>query len=611
VTESYAVHAERTADGRRLVLMGSGDPAAQARGAARLHAVTPSWRDTDPPGAIEMDLTWPAVVQLANEYGAAWRPGPHLVEWIGGEVARRTQPLPPTLSFDVPDGLEPMPHQISGAHMLALTGGGRGVLWDDRRTGKTITAILALREIKTTWAPYLATPQQSIIVIAPAAAVLDWCEAFALWWPEVACTPWLGTPERRRRRMGGAGVYVVSWGTIKTDAQDRTRLRSPLMHLGHVALVVDEAHRAKNPTADRTRAMERLARPASIFMALTGSPIAHTIKDLQPSIQFLHPGNGGSGGGWLPSKDRMIDRWAWTIDDAAYGEPEVMGLSPRGREEFHTCMLGQWRWTNRVDVLDEPPKVHTVREVELPAEWRRVYDEVEDQMLAELPDDGGELPSFGTLAQLQQLLQLANSACDVEVTVSWDEETGEERKHYHMLPKLPSWKIDDLLHWLDGRRGAHSLVFAPSRKLIELAGPQIERELGLRIGYMIGGQGYRRRQDTKARFQAGQLDVMCCTTGAGSEAVTLHRADGLYYLQRPWSGIESAQSEDRASGIGAFEREQTDVSDAVARNTVDSRVRDVLTAKAGQFAELVRDPRVVAAVLGGTSVTKIKPRRTG
>lgn len=605
---TFTVHAERTVAGDRLILMGAGDVRAQAKAAARLDAITPSWRDTNPPGAIELDLTWPAVVQLANEYGPAWRPGPHLVEWIGNEVARRTQPLPTTLSFDVPDGLEPMEHQVSGAHLAALTGGGRIVLWDDRRTGKTITAILALQEMHATWAPHLGTPQQSIIVICPSAAVLDWCEAFALWWPQVACTPWLGDAERRRRRAGGAGVYVVSWGTIGVDAQDKTKKRSPLMHLRHAALVVDEAHRAKNPTAARTLAMARLARPASIFLALTGSPIAHSIKDLQPTIQFLHPGT-PAGGGWLPAKDRMVERWAYTGGDKGYGEPDVMGLSERGRSEFHLCMLGQWRWTNRDDVLDEPPKVHVVREVELPAEWRRVYDEVEALMLAELPD-GGELPSFGVLAQLQQLVQLTNSACDVEITETFDEETGEPKKHYHMIPKLPCWKIEDMLTWLDARRGEHSLIFAPHAKLIRLAGPEIERELGLRIGYMIGGQSYRRRHEIKGRFQAGELDVMCCTTGAGSEAITLHRATGLYYLQRPWSGIESAQSEDRASGIGAFEREQTDVADCVARNTVDSRVREALYEKGGQMAELVRDPRVVAAVLGGASVTTIKPRRT-
>ena len=50
------------------------------------------------------------------------------------------------------------------------------------------------------------------------------------------------------------------------------------------------------------------------------------------------------------------------------------------------------------------------------------------------------------------------------------------------------------------------------------------------------------------------------------------------------------------------------LNDIVAENTVDTRVRAVLREKAGQLADLVQDPRVVAELLGGASVTRIRKK---
>src|SRR5262249_15733448 len=185
---------------------------------------------------------------------------------------------------------------------------------------------------------------------------------------------------------------------------------------------------------------------------------------LQPRIKFLADD-------WLPSVERMLNRWALSIEQD-YGQPLILGLNPHTANEFYACLLGQWRYLARADVLDEPPKAHYVREVTLPATWRRVYDDVQAQMLAELPN-GDALPSFGTLQQLSQLLQLTNAAGDVTITEGIDQRTGLTRKHYHVSPKLPSWKVDALLDLLAERHPKPVVVAAPSRALIELAGREV------------------------------------------------------------------------------------------------------------------------------------------
>ena len=71
------------------------------------------------------------------------------------------------------------------------------------------------------------------------------------------------------------------------------------------------------------------------------------------------------------------------------------------------------------------------------------------------------------------------------------------------------------------------------------------------------------------------------------------------FLQRPALG-ESIQAEDRVHRIGSeIHAHGVEIIDIVARDSVDSRRRELLKEHAGQLAEYVRDPRIVRGLLGG------------
>jgi SNF2 family DNA or RNA helicase len=142
------------------------------------------------------------------------------------------------------------------------------------------------------------------------------------------------------------------------------------------------------------------------------------------------------------------------------------------------------------------------------------------------------------------------------------------------------------------------VVFAPSAQLIRLAGAAAASE-GYRVGYIIGGQSQGVRTQTVADFQAGKLDMVGVTTGAGGVGITLTAASTAVFLQRPWSLVESIQAEDRLHRIGAA-HESIEIIDVIASNTIDTRIRAILRERAGQLADLVQDPRLAAELLGGT-----------
>jgi SNF2 family DNA or RNA helicase len=588
---STAIHAELAKGGDRIVLVAAGPIADVTYAAKQLQQMTPLIKPSDPKGALLCPASWPAVVQLSAIYGEQFVPGPRLQAWIMQRATERQSVLDVPLTVPVPDGLTPRPYQVAGAQLIAKRGA-RALITDEPGTGKTITTILGLAEWSLADASGECLP---ILIVCPASVVDPWVEALRNWAPYWTAVAWRGSPKRRREIAGTADVYVTSYDTARIDAGDTNPSHSPLVALNPRALVADEAHLLKNPHAARSQAVRRLARNVKAFVALSGTPITHHPADLWPTLVCLAPG------AW-PSRERWVNRYCLTVP-ADYGEM-VLGLNPGTEPEFRLSLLGQQRRVAKADVLDQlPPKVYSVRQVELPAAYRKAYDAMESDMLAQMPD-GSELSVMSVLAQLTRLSQLASAAAEVTTTFETAED-GTEKEHVSVTLTAPSWKVDALLEVLEERPGKPVVAFTPSAQLTRLAG-QAAAKAGYRVGYVIGGQSMADRTDTVAKFQQGELDLICATTGAGGVGITLTAASTVVFLQRPWSLVESLQAEDRCHRIGSEIHECIEIVDVVAANTIDTRVRAVLREKAGQLADLVQDPRIVAELLGGASIRQLR-----
>lgn len=589
---------ELTADQASIVLMATGEDHEVAHAARLAQTLTPLIKPTNPPGALMLPASWPAVVQLATTFAPHWRPGPALTAWCAEQVQAR-MPGEHKLLVAPPNGLVPRSYQIEAAAMIRETGS--ALLFDDPGVGKTVSAILGLVERAAARHPVLP-----VVVVCPNAVVDSWVEHVHTWAPRWRATAWRGTPQQRRRKVGTADVYVCSYGTARRDAKvaDTRKEGSTLFLLGARTIVADEQHLLKNNTSAQSQAVRRLSGKAQNFIGMSGTPITHHPGDLWPALVCLEPG------AW-PSRERWLGRYCLTVQ-GDYSST-VLGLNPASEQEFRTTLLGRNRRVAKADVLTElPPKVYSVRTVDLPEEWRKVYDSMESDMLAQLPD-GEELSVMGVLAQLTRLAQLASAAADVETTTEVVEEDGllMEKTHTKVHLKAPSWKVDELLEILEERPGQQVVCFAPSAQLIRLAG-DAAKKAGYKVGYIIGDLGNGQQQKAKDRtdgiaaFQRGELDLMCVTTGAGGVGITLTAASTVVFLQRPYSLVEALQSEDRCHRLGSERHSSIEVIDVVTRKTIDSRIRTILKERAGQLSDLVQDARIVAELLGGAGVRDLR-----
>jgi len=599
------LHGQITADGRHMVLMTTGTAHEQKNIAERLHLLTAhgeSARDEHghATGARYYPLSWATIVQLGFLYNhdggrPVWQPMPELAEWVIRETIRRTsppKPVPPCW----PEKFTPRGYQADGA--AAIASAGKYLLGDDPGTGKTVTTLIGIEARRLA-----GTAVLPMVIVVPSWEVADvWDTHIREWMPHWPA-PVMHKGANRARIQGwkhGQYILITTYATMRRDAPDMSGL---LVKIRAKAVVADECHLARNVHAKQSKALWRVAHYAPTLVWASGTLVTHDFGDIYQPLFTMAPLD------W-PSKDDLKRRYLATRRGHGEYDELILGLRPEMEAEFFAALAGQLRRVAKADVLEElPDKIYSVRRPEMPPEWRRAYDTMEAQMLAELPD-GGELPVMSILEQLTRLSQLASAAADVTVTYEIDEKTGLLKPHYHVTLKRPSWKATALLDLLAERPDQPTAVFAESRQLAMITGGYCA-EAGLRTGYVVGeGPAGEHGEDgvlvtRKSRhqavedFQAGKLDVILCTLGAGGLGITLTASNCAAMLQRSYQLDLAIQPEDRVHRIGAEIHKAVEIVDFVTRNSVDQRRREVLRDKAGQWAQLFRDQRIVRALLGG------------
>jgi SNF2 family DNA or RNA helicase len=612
-------------ESRLYVVISGADRAQITATASRVQYATPLFHmepgSTRAAVPFSCPLTWPAVVQLVAEFGDAsgsygpkWAPGPRLQEWTRRKAEELVGELPVEASYSPPER-QPYRWQIEAQLMVAARQ--RIFLFDEPGAGKTGSALLGLEEADA-W---------PALVFCPASMVDTWVEEAQIWVPHRSVSAYRGG---HRKRLAAHDLLVASFDTGKRDAAE-------LIKRGPKGFVVDELHLIANSSTDRARASRKIAHKVPVFIGLGGTPITHNVSDLHTALTCLEPG------AW-EDKERWTRRYC-LVEHGEYDD-RVVGLSPHREPEFRLTLAGRERRVAKADVLAElPEKVYSTRYVEMPAAHRKAYEQMRDDMLAQLPDESGEISVMGALAQLQRLNQMASAPATIEEISIEVVHRNRIFKHYQregadpdalvahrerltaleyqwlhreatklglkkanalgefkgweaqsrVRLKAPSWKVAALLEVMDERPGKPVVTFAPSRQLIILAGAAAE-EAGHRVGYVAGGQTSAQRTAFVKAFQAGELDLLCVTTGAGGVGLTLTASDTAVFLQRPWSYVEASQAEDRLHRPGAEKHESIEIVDVVTRNTVDAKVREVLREKAGELADLLQDRRVAEAL---------------
>jgi SNF2 family DNA or RNA helicase len=527
--------------------------------------------------------TWPACLALRAELGSYLTIGPDLREWAKHESERKKllRELRETLDCglrapDRPGFAELYPHQLTGASAIELAK--RYMIMDETGAGKTRTSLAGMSLLEASGETIFP-----MLIVAPKSMLKTWTNEASGFFPAADIRLCRGTPTQIKTALEpGGDIYVIGYNSLRTHSRlapygstkmtDDQKTDKALQEIAFQSLIADEAHRAKTPTAQQTRALWAASKTAVFRVAMTGTPIQDTPEDLWALLHLTDSLE-------YPSKTSYVERFLQTSWNQ-WGGREVDGMNPLRWDEFVSNFDAMSRRITKEMALPFlPPKTYQTRWVQLPPKLRKSYNSMRDVLVAEL--ESTTMSASNVLEKATRLIQLANSSGDVDADGKFSMTAPS--------PKIEAFMNDVAEGDFDGRQ---VIVFSDSRQLIDL----LSEEMGSKkiahvvINGDVTGEDRDRAMET---FQNGEVPFILLTR-AGGEGITLTAADTMVRLIRPWSLTVHQQAEDRCHRIGSEIHETIRYIDYITEDTVEEAQLVRLNAKKGRAEEVLRDKELLA-----------------
>jgi SNF2 family DNA or RNA helicase len=498
-------------------------------------------------------------------------------------------------------------YQRSGVAFLVKSR--RALLADPPGTGKTAQLIRTLQVLQEMG----EDPFPALVVCPNSLKLSTWARELTAWAPEITYQVVDGNATQRRKQLASKSqVFILNWEAVRLHSRlagygtialkDKEREPKELNQLGLRTVILDEAHKAQDPTTAQTRAVWAVLHDAEFRYLASGTPVSKHIGNLWALLHGVEPE-------WFPAKTKYLDYFAETSLNT-FGALEVHGIKPEHRDEFFRIVDPLMRRIPKEAALPQLPPILPVqiRHTAMSAKQKKSYDEMERDMIAQL-DDLVVAPN--PLSQLLRLRQFAAACGETSPGVRREKqevwENGELVEKIVEVPTVnlklvtPSCKVDDLVDLLDEIGDDEPLVVAAvSRQLIELAAERLAK-LKISHGLITGAQSQYERDQAVQRFQNGSIRVVLLTLGAGAEGITLTRSRTMLFMQESDSEIQNQQARDRVHRIGSERHDAIRIIKQVAPGTVEERQEELLATKKIRMEEVVRDRETLAKLLGAAA----------
>lgn len=445
-----------------------------------------------------------------------------------------------TTTIQPPQSLQGIlrPYQREGfswMSTLASLGFG-GILADDMGLGKTlqvITFLLSQHE--------MGCPEPSLVV-CPASLVYNWKAEFERFAPDLAVAIVAGTPEERRACIQAARSYdvlVTSYELLKRDVE-------LYVHHHFYCHVLDEAQYIKNHATQAARCVKRV--PATVRLALTGTPIENRLSELWSIFDFLMPG-------LLGGYEAFRRRFEAPI---AEGDEETSARLQ--------CMVSPFILRRmKGDVLqDLPEKTESIVYASMEGEQDKLYRATASQLALTLAH---QLPgSFAAdrIAILAELTKLRQICCDPHLLYSNYE--GESAKLETCL-ELVRNAVD---------AGHKVLLFSQFTSMLAIIAEHLTGA-GITHYQLIGSTPKEERARLVASFQTDNVPVFLVSLKAGGVGLNLTAADIVIHYDPWWNMAAQNQATDRAHRIG--QTNTVNVMRLIAKGTIEEKIVQLQEAK--------------------------------
>jgi SNF2 family DNA or RNA helicase len=326
------------------------------------------------------------------------------------------------------------------------------------------------------------------------------------------------------------------------------------------AMVIDEAHLIKNPSANRAKNVMELGGMAKFRFAGTGTPITNNLLDLYTPYQFINPDILGIGN-FYSFKNR------YTIK-GGFENKEIIGYD---NVDELMSLIKPWTFqATKEDMEDLPPKIH-MEPVVVPMikEQRKIYDDIRKNRVAEIESMQDKELVVQSILQTYTLLHQICAGY-----ISYDGDQGGREKQWIVEPdKNPKYK--ELISILEDNPQVQFNIW--TKHLIELEAVYKLLNKRAKTIKLHGSMSKDDREKAIEDFVEGRAKYMIATQETGGTGLTFTNCSNVIYLSNSFKFGDRVQSEDRNHRIGT--KKAVTYTDIIMQNSIESRVLEVLREK--------------------------------
>lgn len=357
-------------------------------------------------------------------------------------------------------------------------------------------------------------------------------------------------------------IETLRGGSFKEKQGKRTVIRFPiaekiqeLCDRGIIGMIAfDEAHKAKNPDSQQGKALLSIDCKGP-KIPMSGTFVLNNPLDLYLPLKWA---------GFETHSFYAYKQHYCTM--GGFGGKEIVGY--KNLDELRSMVSKVMLRRVKGDVLDLPPKVHTIEWVDAYPEQKSLYKDVRDQVRDNI-DKVKVHPD--PLSEMLRLRQVTGYPGIISSTVT------------------KSAKMDRMEELVEEEVsvGGKAIIFSNWSEMTNVIRHKLKK---YNPAYITGEVGSVQRMEEKDRFQNDpNCKVMIGTIGALGTGFTLTAAQLVIFVDEPWNRGIKDQAEDRAHRIGT--RGTVRVVTILTRDTVDEGVYN-LVQKKGKMADLLVDGKV-------------------
>ena len=479
----------------------------------------------------------PEIEKAVGETRLRWLGETKLKEF-GEKLAGFTgiQPVNPSENFKA----QLRPYQQEGLNWLQFLREYdlNGILADDMGLGKTVQTLAHLTLEKEK-----GRLNKPSLLIAPTSLMTNWVNEAEKFAPDLKLLVLHGSKRKEKfEKIEEADVVLSTYPLILRDKD------TLLQHEYHY-LILDEAHQIKNSQSKMTQIILQLK--ASHRLCLTGTPMENHLGELWSLFNFILPG-------LLGTKSQFKRLFRTPI--------EKKSDQSSHQQLIHRIKPFMLRRKKGDVVQDLPEKTEIIRNVELGAEQRDLYESVRLVMESKVRKIIGEKGmNRSQIVILDALLKLRQVCCSPSLVKLEQAQKISE-----------SAKLDDLMSFLPDlvEEGRRVLIFSSFTSMLSL----IEAELAKKkLSYVkLTGQT-RDRKTPINRFQEKKVPIFLISLKAGGVGLNLTSADTVIHYDPWWNPAAEQQATDRAHRIG--QKNPVFVYKMIAEGTVEERILEMQTQK--------------------------------